>query len=500
MQETFLTEFQKRGYFNQCTDESGLIELMSKSKIKAYIGFDCTAPSLHVGSLMQIMCLRLLQKYGHQPIVLLGGGTTLIGDPSGKEETRKILDKKEIDKNIKSIENVFKIFLKSKNSKTKPIFVNNYAWLSKLNYINFLREIGKHFTINKMLTFDSVKLRLEREQSLSYMEFNYMMLQAYDFYELNRRYKCILQMGGSDQWGNIINGIDLIKRKDKKLVYGLTTPLLTLSSGAKMGKTEKGAIWLNKKMLSPYDYWQFWRNTDDNDVFNFLKLFTDLDLEQIDSLKNNGQDINKVKILLANEATTMLHGVKAAKDSEITAQKTFVDKSIGKDLPIIKVKKNTIAKGINIFDLVLQTKLANSKGEIRRMIKNNGLKINNEVLKDETKIINQNNFDENNNMKGFSRKKTTRNSKDYLAFSFFCFLIFSTALTINLGVKVLIGFTVVLISFGEPFILKLTPTTPSPVFFPTRISPTTGIEAIIEFNLVAGTKVPRKLTVFPLST
>ena len=405
MQETFLTEFQKRGYFNQCTDQTSLIDLMSKSKIKAYIGFDCTAPSLHVGSLMQIMCLRLLQKYGHQPIVLLGGGTTLIGDPSGKEETRKILNKKEIDKNIKSIENVFRIFLKSKNSKTKPIFVNNYAWLSKLNYINFLREIGKHFTINKMLTFDSVKLRLEREQSLSYMEFNYMMLQAYDFYELNRRYKCILQIGGSDQWGNIINGTDLIRRKDKKLAYGLTTPLLTLSSGTKMGKTEKGAIWLNKKMLSPYDYWQFWRNTDDNDVFNFLKLFTDLNLEQIDSLKNNGQDINKVKILLANEATAMLHGIKAAKDSEITALKTFVDKSIGKDLPIIKVKKNTIANGINIFDLVLQTKLANSKGEIRRMIKNNGLRINNEVLKDETKIINQNNFDENNNMKVSHGKK-----------------------------------------------------------------------------------------------
>ena len=307
MQETFLTEFQKRGYFNQCTDQSALDELMSKSKIKAYIGFDCTAPSLHVGSLMQIMCLRLLQKYGHQPIVLLGGGTTLIGDPSGKEETRKILDKKEIDKNIKSIENVFKIFLKSKNSKTKPIFVNNYSWLSKLNYINFLREIGKHFTINKMLTFDSVKLRLEREQSLSYMEFNYMMLQAYDFYELNKRHKCILQIGGSDQWGNIVNGTDLIKRKDKKQAYGLTTPLITLSSGAKMGKTEKGAIWLNKKMLSPYDYWQFWRNTDDKDVINFLKLFTDLEIDKIDSLKNN-QDINELKILLANEATTMLHG------------------------------------------------------------------------------------------------------------------------------------------------------------------------------------------------
>ena len=405
MQETFLTEFEKRGYLSQCTDRSGLDELMSKGKIKAYIGFDCTAPSLHVGSLMQIMCLRLLQKNGHQPIVLLGGGTTLIGDPSGKEETRKILSKKEIYKNIKSIEDVFKIFLKSKNSKTKPIFVNNYSWLSKLNYINFLREIGKHFTINKMLTFDSVKLRLEREQSLSYMEFNYMMLQAYDFYELNKRHKCILQIGGSDQWGNIVNGTDLIKRKEKKLAYGLTTPLLTLSSGAKMGKTEKGAIWLNKKMLSPYDYWQFWRNTDDKDVINFLKIFTDIDLEQIESLKNSNQDINKLKVLLANETTAMLHGSKAAKDSELTAQKTFGDKSIGKNLPVIKIKKSVIASGVNILDVVIQTKLANSKGEIRRMIKNNGLRINNEVVTDETKIIDQSNFDENNNMKVSHGKK-----------------------------------------------------------------------------------------------
>ena len=405
MQETFLSEFQKRGYFNQCTDQSDLINVMSSGKIKAYIGFDCTAPSLHVGSLMQIMCLRLLQKYGHQPIVLLGGGTTLIGDPSGKEETRKILDKKEINKNIKSIENIFKIFLKSKNPKTKPIFVNNYSWLSKLNYINFLREIGKHFTINKMLSFDSVKLRLERKQSLSYMEFNYMMLQAYDFLELNKRHKCILQIGGSDQWGNIVNGVDLIKRKNKKQAYGLTTPLITLSSGAKMGKTETGAIWLDKKMLSPYDYWQFWRNTDDKDVMNFLRLFTDLHLDQISQLEKNNQDINKLKILLANEATTMLHGSKAAKESETTAQKTFKDKSIGKNLPVVKVKKNSITDGMNVLDLVLLTTLANSKGEIRRMIKNNGLKINNEVVSDETKIIDQNNFDQDNNMKVSHGKK-----------------------------------------------------------------------------------------------
>ena len=404
MQETFLNEFQKRGYFNQCTDQSALEELMSKSKIKAYIGFDCTAPSLHVGSLMQIMCLRLLQKYGHQPIVLLGGGTTLIGDPSGKEETRKIIEKREIDKNIKSIENVFKIFLKSKNPKTKPIFVNNYSWLSKLNYISFLREIGKHFTINKMLTFDSVKLRLEREQSLSYMEFNYMMLQAYDFYELNKRHKCVLQIGGSDQWGNIVNGTELIKRKEKKQAYGLTTPLITLSSGAKMGKTEKGAIWLNKKMLSPYDYWQYWRNTDDRDVVNFLKLFTDLEVEKIDSLKNK-QNINELKVLLANEATAMLHGLKSAKDSEATAKKTFKDKSIGKDLPTVKIKKNEIANGINILDLVLIAKLGSSKGEVRRMIKNNGLKINNETITDETKIFFQENFDKDNSIKVSHGKK-----------------------------------------------------------------------------------------------
>jgi len=405
MQETFLTEFQKRGYFSQCTDQPGLDELMSGSKIRAYIGFDCTAPSLHVGSLMQIMCLRLLQKFGHQPIVLLGGGTTLIGDPSGKEETRKILDKKEINKNIKNIQNVFKIFLKSKNSKTKPVFVNNYNWLSKLNYINFLRDVGKHFTINKMLTFDSVKLRLEREQSLSYMEFNYMILQAYDFLELNKRNKCNLQIGGSDQWGNIVNGVELIKRKNKNKSYGLTTPLITLASGTKMGKTEKGAIWLDKKMLSPYDYWQFWRNTDDKDVVKFLKMFTDLNLQEIESLEKNNKNINNLKILLANKTTEMLHGTKAAENAETTAQKTFEDGTIGGDLPTLKIKKNSITNGISIFDLVLQTKLANSKGEIRRMMKNNGLKINNQILTDESKIINVSDFDQDNNMKVSHGKK-----------------------------------------------------------------------------------------------
>jgi len=395
MQETFLSEFQTRGYFNQCTDLSALSEIMNKGKIKAYIGFDCTAPSLHVGSLMQIMCLRLLQKYGHQPIILLGGGTTLIGDPSGKEETRKILDKNQIQKNIKSIKNVFNIFLNTNNSKTKPIFVNNFSWLSKLNYINFLREIGKHFTVNKMLTFDSVKLRLEREQSLSYMEFNYMMLQAYDFYELNKKYKCLLQIGGSDQWGNIVNGTDLIKRKNKVQTYGLTTPLITLSSGSKMGKTEKGAVWLNKNMLSAYDYWQFWRNTNDDDVIRFLKIFTDLKFNKIDELKTKHHNINELKIILANETTRMLHGVKSTKSAELTAQKTFEDKSVGKELPIIKIKKELVIKGINIIEIVLISQLANSKGEVRRMIKNNGLRINNKIITDEKKIINHNNFDNN---------------------------------------------------------------------------------------------------------
>ena len=395
MQETFLSEFQTRGYFNQCTDLSALSEIMNKGKIKAYIGFDCTAPSLHVGSLMQIMCLRLLQKYGHQPIILLGGGTTLIGDPSGKEETRKILDKNQIQKNIKSIKNVFNIFLNTNNSKTKPIFVNNFSWLSKLNYINFLREIGKHFTVNKMLTFDSVKLRLEREQSLSYMEFNYMMLQAYDFYELNKKYKCLLQIGGSDQWGNIVNGTDLIKRKNKVQTYGLTTPLITLSSGSKMGKTEKGAVWLNKNMLSAYDYWQFWRNTNDDDVIRFLKIFTDLKFNKIDELKKKHLNINELKIILANETTRMLHGVKSTKSAELTAQKTFEDKSVGKELPIIKIKKELVIKGINIIEIVLISQLANSKGEVRRMIKNSGLRINNKIITDEKKIINHNNFDNN---------------------------------------------------------------------------------------------------------
>ena len=378
MKSSFISEFKEREYFNQCTNLEELEKLMNTNKISAYIGFDCTAQSLHVGSLLQIMCLRMLQKYGHKPIVLLGGGTTMIGDPSGKEETRKILTESDIKKNINSIKKVFSIFLDNKNTKTKPIFVNNIKWLGKLNYIKFLREIGKHFTINKMLSFDSVKLRLEREQSLSYMEFNYMILQAYDFLELNKKNKCVVQIGGSDQWGNIVNGVELIKRYSSKQVYGLTTPLITLASGAKMGKTEKGAIWLDKKLLSPYDYWQFWRNTDDRDVIKFLKMFTDKKISEIEEIKD--RDINELKIILANEATTMLHGKIAAVKAAETAKKTFTSGSFGDDLPVVKIKREKFESGLNIVDLVVESKLLNSKSEVRRMIKNLGIKVNNKTI------------------------------------------------------------------------------------------------------------------------
>jgi len=403
MENSFLSEFKERDYFNQCTNSVELEQVMNNKKIRAYIGFDCTASSLHVGSLLQIMCLRLLQKHGHQPIVLLGGGTTRIGDPSGKEETRKILLEKEIEKNIKNIEKIFKIFLKTNNPKTKPIFVNNYKWLGKLNYIKFLREIGKHFTINKMLSFDSVKLRLEREQSLSYMEFNYMILQAYDFLELNKTKNCLMQIGGSDQWGNIVNGVELIKRHSNKQVFGLTTPLITLASGSKMGKTEKGAVWLDKKLLTPYDYWQFWRNTDDRDVLRFLQMFTDLTLKKIEELKN--KNINQLKILLANKATAMLHGEPASKKAAQTAKNTFEKKSIGDDLPSVKVEKEKLTNGINIVDLVIASNLSNSKSEVKRMIKNKGIKINNETVENDKLNVSLNNFNQKNFLKLSHGKK-----------------------------------------------------------------------------------------------
>ena len=389
----FLKEFKDRGFFYQCTNDDDLSKLLDKEKINGYIGFDCTAESLHVGSLLQIMCLRLLQKHGHKPIVLLGGGTTRIGDPSGKDKTRTMLSEEAIEKNIRNIEKILKNFLDIKDPKTKPIFVNNYSWLKNLNYISFLRDIGKHFTINKMLSFDSVKTRLEREQSLSYMEFNYMILQAYDFLELNKKENCVLQMGGSDQWGNIVNGVDLIKRHSNKHAYGLTTPLITLASGAKMGKTESGAVWLDKKFLSPYDYWQFWRNIDDRDVLKFLKIFTDIDIDEIERIKDN--NINELKILLANKATEMLHGEKEAKNSEETAKKTFSDNSMGDNLPSVLIDKNKLKNQITIIDLIILSKLENSKSEIRRLIKGNGIRINNEVVSNEKLLVTKDLFQNN---------------------------------------------------------------------------------------------------------
>ena len=399
----FLNEFKERGLFYQCTNEFELSKLLDNKKIKGYIGFDCTAESLHVGSLLQIMCLRLLQKHGHRPIVLLGDGTTRIGDPSGKDKTRKILNEKEIDRNNKNIKKILKNFLDVKNPKTKPIFVNNYSWLKGLNYISFLREIGKHFTINKMLSFDSVKNRLEREQSLSYMEFNYMILQAYDFLELNKKLNCYLQIGGSDQWGNIVNGVELIKRYSNKQVYGLTTPLITLASGTKMGKTESGAIWLDKKFLSPYDYWQFWRNTDDRDVLKFIKAFTDMELSEIDKIKDT--NINELKILLANKTTEMLHGKKAAQDSSTAAKEAFSGKSLGSNLPSVKIKSSELNNQISIMDLIILTKLQNSKSEIRRLFKGNAIKINDKLVVDEKLIIKKEFFDNNYLKLSIGKKK-----------------------------------------------------------------------------------------------
>ncbi len=396
---------RSRGYINQCTDINKLSKICDKGPITAYIGFDCTANSLHVGSLLQIMILRLMQKHGHQPIILLGGGTTLIGDPSGKDSTRKILDQEEIKGNILSFEKVFNKILDSKKNDTKPIFVNNAEWLTKLNYIQFLRDVGSHFTINKMLTFDSVKLRLDRKQSLSYMEFNYMILQAFDFYQLFKTKNCILQIGGSDQWGNIVNGVDLIRRMLQKESFGLTSPLITLASGAKMGKTERGAIWLNEELLSPYDYWQFWRNTDDRDVKRFLYFFTEIKKEEIENMCINEKNINRLKIVLANEATRILHGDAASTNAEQTAKDTFESGGIGSNLPEIKIKMSEINNGINLLDFLSKNKITPSKSEARRVIINKGLKIDNVLVDNENKILDIKDFKEKTLKISFGKKK-----------------------------------------------------------------------------------------------
>ena len=405
MKNKFLSEMRSRGYLNQCTNLEKLAFICDKKSISGYIGFDCTANSLHVGSLLQIMILKLMQKHGHRPIVLLGGGTTLIGDPSGKESTRKILNQKDIQKNIFSIKKVFTKILDFSNNKTKPLFVNNAEWLTKLKYIQFLRDIGVHFTINKMLTFDSVKLRLEREQSLSYMEFNYMILQAYDFFQLFKKKNCIIQIGGSDQWGNIINGVELIRRTSKEEAFGLTSPLITTASGVKMGKTEKGAVWLNEKLFSAYDYWQFWRNTDDRDVEKFLNFFTEIDTEEIKNLCKKEKDINKLKIILANEATKILHGKTASERAEKTAKETFQGKGVGLDLPEIKISLNDIENGTGFLDFISKNKIFSSKSEARRAILNKGLKINDNLVNDEKKIIKLSDFKNNLLKISFGKKK-----------------------------------------------------------------------------------------------
>ena len=401
----FIKEMQERGYINQCTNIESLNEICNKKSISGYIGFDCTASSLHVGSLLQIMILKMMQKHGHRPIILLGGGTTLIGDPSGKDTTRKILDQNEIKNNIKSIKKVFNKILNTSDKKTTPLFVDNAEWLTKLNYIQFLRDTGSHFTINKMLTFESVKLRLDREQSLSYMEFNYMILQAFDFYQLFMTNNCILQIGGSDQWGNIVSGVDLIRRKLKKEAYGLTSPLITLASGTKMGKTEKGAIWLNEDQFSPYDYWQFWRNTDDRDVKKFLNFFTEIDPKEIENICQKEKNINNLKILLANETTKILHGESASKKAEQTARDTFKKGGIGSELPEIQIESEQLEKGINILDLIAKNKILSSKSEARRAILNKGFKIDGVVINDEKKNLKKKDFKKNILKLSYGKKK-----------------------------------------------------------------------------------------------
>ena len=389
---TLLEELKLRGFIHQCTDGEKLNNSLNSGSINFYIGFDCTAKSLHVGSLIQIMMMRIFQKYGHTPIVLIGEGTTKIGDPSGKDQSRKMLSTDDIKNNSSNLVKVFDKFLAA-NSKNKPIYANNADWLDNINYINFLRDYGKHFTINKMLSFDSVKLRLEREQSLSFVEFNYMILQAYDYLELHNRYNCKLQIGGSDQWGNIVNGIDLIRRDSSSEVYGLTTPLLTNAKNEKMGKTVDGAVWLNEEMLTPYDYWQFWRNVDDRDVFRFLKLFTDKTLEEIKLLEND-TNINNVKIILANAATEMLHGKEKANLAEKTANDVFKNEGSSENLPLINV--NLTEGKLSLNDLIVEIGFASSKSETRKLIKNNGVKINKALVSDELKILSANDFDNNN--------------------------------------------------------------------------------------------------------
>jgi tyrosyl-tRNA synthetase len=377
----FVAVMMERGFLADCTDYQGLDEALLKGAQPGYIGFDATAKSLHVGSLIQIMMLRWLQKTGNKPITLMGGGTTKVGDPSFRADERPLLDAAAIDDNIAGIKKVFSAYLEYGDGPTDAMMINNAEWLDELNYLDFLRDIGRHFSINRMLSFESVKSRLDREQSLSFLEFNYMILQAYDFMELSRRYGCVLQMGGSDQWGNIVNGIDLTRRVIDGEVYGLTSPLLTTSDGKKMGKSLSGAIWLNPDMLSPYEFWQFWRNTTDADVGRFLKLYTELPVDECDRLGAlEGAEINESKVRLANEVTTLLHGADAAAAAEATAREVFEKGGVGDDLPTLILSAEDIGDGISIVQLLVKTGLAGSGKEAKRLISENGAKINDEPL------------------------------------------------------------------------------------------------------------------------
>ena len=379
----FIRIMMERGFLADCTDYQGLDDALINGAVPAYIGYDATAKSLHVGHLMNIMVLRWLQKCGGKPITLMGGGTTKVGDPSFRSDERPLLDNAAIDANIAGMQQVFEKYLSYGDGDSDAIMLNNAEWLDNLNSLEFLRDIGRHFSVNRMLSFESVKSRLDREQSLSFLEFNYMILQAYDFLELNRRYGCLLQMGGSDQWGNIVNGIDLTRRVLDQEIFGLTTPLLTTSDGRKMGKSQGGAIWLNGDMLSPYEFWQFWRNTTDADTGKFLKIFTELPVEECDRLGAlEGSDINAAKIILANEVTTLLHGAEAAKNAEATAREVFEKGGVGDDLPTLTLSAADIGDGISIVQLIVKSGLAGSGKEAKRLITENGARYNDEPLTD----------------------------------------------------------------------------------------------------------------------
>ena len=390
----FMSVMIERGFLADCTDYQGLDELLSVGIVPGYIGFDATAKSLHVGSLIQIMMLRWLQKTGNKPITLMGGGTTKVGDPSFRAEERPLLTEKQIDDNISGIKRVFERYISYDDSPTGALMLNNAEWLDKLNYLEFLRDIGMHFSVNRMLSFESVKSRIDREQSLSFLEFNYMILQAYDFLELNRRYGCLFQMGGSDQWGNIVNGIDLTRRVLNHEIYGLTSQLLTTSDGKKMGKSLNGAIWLNAEMLSPYEFWQFWRNTTDADTGRFLKLYTELPLEECERLGSlKGSEINTAKVVLANEVTSLLHGRAASKTAEATAQEVFDKGGVGNDLPTVKVSMEEVGNAISVVQLLIKSGLVNSGKEAKRLIAENGAKINDTPLTDAGLVLQVKDFD-----------------------------------------------------------------------------------------------------------